>query len=50
LQKNGEEAFTAQARKAGLDPERVRLFIDILKAVPATLRPGRKGSTTGGRI
>ena len=35
LQEDGEEAFTAEARKAGLDPERVRLFIDILKATPA---------------
>ncbi len=35
LQEDGEEAFTVEARKAGLDPERVRLFIDILKAKPA---------------
>jgi hypothetical protein len=35
LHEDGEEAFTAEARKVGLDPERVRLFIDILKATPA---------------
>jgi hypothetical protein len=35
LEADGEEAFAEAARKAGLDPERTRLFIDILKAVPA---------------
>jgi hypothetical protein len=35
LQSDGEDTFVAAARKAGLDPDRVRLFIDMLNARPA---------------
>jgi hypothetical protein len=35
LNDEGEEAFSAKAREAGLIPDRVRLFIDMLNAKPA---------------